>query len=313
MISFLLRRFVSALVLLLAVSFIVYVMLYPAAGNIAANVLGENASQEQIALKARELGVDRPLLVQYGNWLLDAFQGNLGNSYYTSQPVWEALSIRLPVTVSLVVLVMLFSGLLAFAAGTYAAVRRGWVDRVMQLVSTFGDALPNFIIALFLVTLLAIQSGIFPATGFTPITESPSGWALSLTLPVIALTIGSFAGVVQQVRSATITVLEQDYVRTLRSRGLSERRIVLTSVLRNSSTNGMTALAVQVVGILGGAVVIEQVFALPGLGSLAIESTARTDLPVVIGVVMAFVLIVVIVNLLVDLAVAWLNPKVRLV
>ena len=313
MTSFLIRRFVSAVVLLLAVSILVYLMLYPAAGNIAANVLGENATPEQIALKNQELGLDRPLLAQYGSWLLDALRGDLGNSYYTSQPVWEALAIRLPVTVSLVVLVLLFSGILAFAAGTYAAVRRGWVDRAMQLISTFGDALPNFIVALFLVTLLAIQTGIFPATGFTSFTDSPSGWALSLTLPVIALTIGGFAGVVQQVRSATISVLQQDYVRTLRSRGLSERRIILTSVLRNASTNGMTALAVQVVGILGGAVVIEQVFALPGLGSLAIESTSRTDLPLVIGVVMAFVLIVVIVNLLVDLAVAWLNPKVRLV
>lgn len=313
MTSFLLRRALSAVMLLVAVSFIAYVLLYPAAGNIAANVLGENATQEQVALKTEELGLDRPLLVQYGGWLLGALTGDLGRSYYTSQPVWEALVIRLPVTLSLVVLVLVLSGVIAFAAGTYAAVRRGWVDRSMQLLSTFGDALPNFIIALFLVTLFAIQWGLFPATGFTPLSESPTAWALGLALPVAALTIGGVAGVVQQVRSATLGVLHQDYIRTLRSRGLSERRIILTSVLRNASTNGMTALAVQVVGILGGAVVIEQVFALPGLGSLAIEATSRTDLPLVIGVVMAFVLIVVIVNLLVDLAVAWLNPKVRLV
>lgn len=313
MTSFLLRRAFSAVVLLVAVSFIAYILLYPAAGNIAANVLGENATQEQVALKNEELGLDRPLLVQYGSWLLGAFTGDLGRSYYTSQPVWEALATRLPVTLSLVALVLVLSGVIAFAAGTYAAVRRGWVDRSMQLLSTFGDALPNFIIALFLVTLFAIQWGLFPATGFTPLWESPTAWALGLALPVAALTIGGVAGVVQQVRSATLGVLHQDYIRTLRSRGLSERRIILTSVLRNASTNGMTALAVQVVGILGGAVVIEQVFALPGLGSLAIEATSRTDLPLVIGVVMAFVLIVVIVNLLVDLAVAWLNPKVRLV
>ena len=137
-------------------------------------------------------------------------------------------------------------------------------------------------------------------------------WARSLILPVVALTIVGIAGVAQQVRSATIATLDRDFVRTLRSRGLSEKRIILVNVLRNASTTGLTALAIQVVGILGGAVVVEQIFALPGLGSLAIEATARADLPIILGTVLAYVLIVVIVNLLVDLAVAWLNPKVRL-
>ena len=311
MIPFLLRRLLSAVILLVAVSFIAYVLLYPAAGDIARNVLGENATAEQVALKNEELGLDRPLLVQYGDWFSSALTGDLGASYFTNQPVWDALAIRLPVTLSLVVLVTVLSGVIAFAIGTYAAIRRGWVDRTLQVLATLADALPSFIVALFLVTLFAIQWEVFPATGYTPFVESPVAWAVSLTLPVVALTINGVAGVAQQVRSATLGVLHHDYIRTLRSRGLPERRIILTSVLRNASTNGLTTLAIQVVGILGGAVVIEQVFALPGLGSLAIEATTRTDLPMVIGVVLAVVLIVVIVNLLVDLAVAWLNPKVR--
>lgn len=309
---FLLRRVFSAVVLLLAVSALMYVLLYPGAGDIARNILGENASEEQVALKNAELGLDQPLLVQYFAWLGKAFTGNLGESYFASQPVWDVLMIRLPVTLSLVVVVTLLTGVLGFAAGMWAAVKKGWVDRTVQVLATLGDALPAFIVALFLVTLFAIQMRVFPATGYIPLTENPAGWARTIALPVIALTLGSVAGVAQQVRSATLGVLHQDYVRTVRSRGLSERRVILTTVLRNASVNGLTTLAVQVVGILGGAVVLEFVFALPGLGSLVVEAASRTDLPLILGAVLAFVLIIVTVNLIVDVLVAWLNPKVRL-
>ncbi|UZX03120.1 ABC transporter permease [Arthrobacter sp. CDRTa11] len=309
---FLLRRFLSAAVLLVAVSFLAYVLLFPTAGDISRNILGENATEEQVALKNQELGLDQPLPIQYLAWFTKAVSGDLGVSYFSSQPVWDTLMIRLPVTLSLVIVVTLLTGILAFAAGIYAAVRKGWVDRTLQILATFGDALPSFIVALFLVTYFAIQLKMFPATGYIPLTESPAGWVRTITLPVIALAICGVAGVAQQVRSATLGVLRNDYIRTARSRGLSERRIILTNVLRNASTNGLTSLAVQVVGILGGAVVIEAVFALPGLGSLAVEATSRTDLPLIIGVILAVVLIVVAVNLIVDILVAWLNPKVRL-
>lgn len=312
MTNFLLRRLLSAVVLLVAVSFLAYVLLFQGTGDVARNVLGENATEDQVALKNQELGLDQPLMVQYFAWLTKAVSGDLGVSIFSSQPVWDTLMIRLPVTLSLVIVVTLLTGILAFAAGIYAAVRKGWVDRALQILATLGDALPSFIVALFLVTYFAIQLKLFPATGFIPLTESPAGWIRTITLPVIALAIGGVAGVAQQVRSATLGVLRNDYIRTVRSRGLSERRIILTSVLRNASTNGLTSLAVQVVGILGGAVVIEAVFALPGLGSLVVEAASRTDVPLIIGVILALMLIVVTVNLVVDILVAWLNPKVRL-
>jgi len=309
---FLLRRLLSAVVLLVVVSFLARVLLYQGIGDVARNVLGENATQEQVALKNQELGLDQSLIVQYFDWLGKAISGDLGISFFSSQPVWDTLMIRLPVTLSLVIVVTLLTGILAFAAGIYAAVRKGWVDRTLQFLTTLGDALPPYIVALFLVTYFAIQLKMFPATGFIPLTESPAGWVRTITLPVIALAIGGVAGVAQQVRSATLSVLHNDYIRTVRSRGLSERRIILTSVLRNASTNGLTSLAVQVVGILGGAVFIEVLFALPGLGSLVVEAASRTDLPLIVGVILALMLIVVIVNLVVDILVAWLNPKVRL-
>jgi peptide/nickel transport system permease protein len=308
---FLLKRLISAVSLLFGASLIVFLLLPPAFDDIPFNVLGENASPEKADALAVELGLDRPLVVQYASWLLGAFTGDLGSSLFTTQTVAQALSARMPVTVALVIIVTLLSGVLGFVIGVVAAVKKGWIDRVLQFVATLGDALPAFIIALFLVTLFAIRLAWFPATGYTAPSTDVGAWARSLTLPVVALTIVAVAGVAQQVRSSMIATMRLDFVRTLRSRGLSETRVVLAHALRNASTTGLTALAVQVVGILGGAVVIEQVFALPGLGSLAIEASSRADIHLVLGAVLAYVVIVVIVNLLVDLAVAWLNPKVR--
>ncbi|MCP2635918.1 ABC transporter permease [Microbacterium sp. HD4P20] len=309
---FLLKRLLSAVSLVFATSLIVFLLLSPAFDDIARNVLGENASADQVEQLNAQLGLDRPVFVQYFDWLAGAFTGDLGQSLFTTQTVWQAISVRMPVTVALVVLVTLLSGILGFAFGVVSAIKRGWVDRTVQFFTTLADALPAFIIALFLVTVFAIQLGWLPATGFTDFATDPAAWARSLVLPVTALTVVAIAGIAQQVRSSMITALRQDYVRTLRSRGIPETRVVLEHALRNASTTGLTALAIQVVGILGGAVVIEQIFALPGLGSLAVEASVRADVPLVLGAVLAYVVIVVVVNLLVDLAVAWLNPKVRL-
>ncbi|WP_106815141.1 ABC transporter permease [Microbacterium timonense] len=309
---FLLKRLLSAVSLVFATSLIVFLLLSPAFDDIARNVLGENASAEQVEQLNTQLGLDRPVFVQYFDWLGSALTGDLGQSLFTTQTVWQAISVRMPVTVALVVLVTVLSGIFGFAFGVLSAVKRGWVDKTVQFFTTLGDALPAFIIALFLVTVFAIQLGWFPATGYTDFATDPAAWARSLVLPVTALTVVAVAGIAQQVRSSMISTLRQDYVRTLRSRGISETRVVLSHALRNASTTGLTALAVQVVGILGGAVVIEQIFALPGLGSLAVQASVLGDVPMVLGAVLSYVVIVVVVNLLVDLAVAWLNPKVRL-
>jgi peptide/nickel transport system permease protein len=313
MIGYIARRVAAGVVLLFGISLLAFVLLNLAAGgNTARNILGDAATPEQIAQTERELGLDQPVLVQYGNWLLDALRGDLGHSYYTPQSVTQAVTDALPVSLSVLVPVVVVSGVAAFAIGLLCAVRRGWLDRAVQVVSTVVDAVPNFLVGVFLATLLGVQLALFPAVGYVSPSQSVLAWMATLVLPVTALALGAIAGIAQQVRSAAIGVLRQDYVRTLRSRGLSQRRIVLTSVLRNSSTTGLTMLGLQFVGLLGGSVVIEQVFALPGLGTLAVTNTTRGDLPLVMGVVVAAVAIVIAVNLLVDLVVAWLNPKARL-
>jgi peptide/nickel transport system permease protein len=313
MIGYIVRRVAAGVVLLFGISLLAFVLLNLAAGgNTARNILGDAATPEQIAQTERELGLDQPVLVQYWDWLLDALRGDLGHSYYTPQSVTQAVTDALPVSLSVLVPVVVVSGVAAFAIGLLCAVRRGWLDRAVQVVSTVVDAVPNFLVGVFLATLLGVQLALFPAVGYVSPSQSVLAWMATLVLPVTALALGAIAGIAQQVRSAAIGVLRQDYVRTLRSRGLSQRRIVLTSVLRNSSTTGLTMLGLQFVGLLGGSVVIEQVFALPGLGTLAVTNTTRGDLPLVMGVVVAAVAIVIAVNLLVDLVVAWLNPKARL-
>ncbi len=312
MAALLLRRVLSAALLLLASSILAHILLLPGADDVARNILGDAASEAQVTAKTRELGLDRPLPEQYANWLKGAVTGDLGRSFFSSQSVADAVSFRMPVTISLVLLVTVLTGLIAFGVGMLAAVRGGWVDRSLQIVTTLGDGLPAFLIGVFLVSAFALQLGWLPATGYVPLAESPSGWAASLVLPVAAMTITGVAGVAQHVRSATLGVLGSDYVRTRRSRGLSGAYVLRTTVLRSSATTGLAALGVQVTAILGGAVIVEQVFALPGLGFLGVQSATRSDVPMMIGVLMAFVVVIVTVNLVVDLVVAWINPKVRL-
>jgi peptide/nickel transport system permease protein len=311
MLSFVLRRLGSGLLVLGAVSVITFLLLYISSGNIARNLLGEQASAEQLAAKEAELGLDRPLLARLVDWIGGAVGGDLGTSWFTGQPVVEAIGSRLPVTLALIVVAIVLIGLVATALGVTAAVRRGWVDRVVQVGSVLGTALPSFLIALLLVTVLAVQLGWFPAISTIRPGAGADAWAMSLALPLLALLIDGIAGSAQQIRSAFIKQLEQDYVRTLRSRGLGEREIMFRHVLRSAAPAGLTVLSLQFIGMLSGVVILEQIFALPGVGRLAVSATTQGDLPLVMGVVIYTVLIVIVVNLLVDLVNGWLNPKVR--
>lgn len=311
MVSFIIRRIISGVVVLFVVSTLTFFLLYFSATDAARNILGETATQEQVHLKQVELGLDQPLVTRYLHWLGGALHGDFGVSWFTSQPVVGSILDRLPTTLSVVVVTIVIVAVLSTLIGIAAAVRRGWVDRVLQVVSITGAAIPQFVIAIIVVTVFAISLHWFPATGYVKLGDSAGGWAQSLVLPVVALAIGAIASTAQQVRSATIGVLSKDYVRTLRSRGLSPREVLFRHVLRGAAPAGLTVLSLQFINMLGGVVVIEQIFALPGMGFLALQSTTQGDMPVLMGVVVYIVLIVVIVNLLADLVVGWLNPKAR--
>lgn len=305
------RRLISGIIVLVAVAVLAYTMLFAGSGNIARNILGDQATEDQIVLKKAELGLDQPLLTQLGAWMSSAIQLDFGRSWFTSQPVFEAIGSRLPVTLVMVFVSVAIIAVVATALGVAAAVKRGWIDRVVQIGAVGGSALPGFIIGVFLVTFFAVQLGWFDATSQIRPGAPLGAWVTSLTLPIIALVINGVAGTAQQIRSAFIKQLEQDYVRTLRSRGISEREVLFKHVLRSAAPAGLTVLSLQFIALLGGVVVIESIFAIPGMGKLAVDATTQSDLPLVMGVVMYTVVIVIVVNLLVDILNGWLNPKVR--
>jgi peptide/nickel transport system permease protein len=311
MFAFIARRLGSGALLLLVISSLAYFLMFFSPSNIAINLLGDAATPEQLVAKEIELGLDRPIFDRYLEWLASALTGDLGTSWFSSEPIVQALLSRLPVTLTLVSVTILLTALVATILGTAAAVRGGVIDRIVQILGVAGFAIPNFVIAIFLVTVFAIQLFLLPATGWVPLEQDPALWLQSLILPVSALVLGSVASSSAQIRSAVKAVLERDWVRTLRARGLSEREILLKHVLRAAAPAGLTILSLQFVGMLGGTVIIEQIFALPGVGFLALQSTGIGDTPVVMGVVVVTVVVVIIVNLLVDLANGWLNPKVR--
>ena len=312
MLTFIARRIVSGVILVIAISVIAFLMLYAGGGDIARRLLGEDASPETVAEKARQLGLDQPLIQQFGDWVSGVFRGDFGASWFTSQPVSDAILSRLGVTLSLVFGATLVIAVVSLALGVLAATRRGWLDSLVQVVSILGTAIPAFLIALGLVAIFAINLGWFKPTGYVQFADSPSGWLSSIALPVIALSLGGIAAVTQQIRGSMIDALRGDYVRTLRSRGLNPNTVVLQHVLRNAAGPGLAVLGVHFVGLLGGAIIIEQIFALPGMGQVAVLATSQGDIPLVMGLVVATAILVVILNLIVDLAQGWLNPKVRL-
>ncbi|MGW8983382.1 ABC transporter permease [Streptomyces parvus] len=311
MLNFIARRVAAGALLLLVISLLSYLLLSIPDQDVGRQLLGQGADQAAVDAKNASLGLDRPVLVQYADWLAHAVRGDLGTSWFTSEDVATTVSARLPVTASLMVGVTLVATVVSFLLGVWAGVRRGAVDRFVQVLGVVGYALPGFLVTLVIVLVFAVNLNWFPAIGYTPFAASPSGWLSTITLPVLSLSVASVAGVSQQVRGAVIDVLRQDYVRTLRARGLPMSRIVFRHVLRNASAPALSVLGMQFVGLLGGAVLVEQIFGLPGIGSMTVTYTTRGDIPVIMALVMLTVVGVVLINLLVDVMIGWLNPKAR--
>lgn len=312
MLSYISRRLLSSLVLLALVTTLTFALVFGGADNVAQNILGDNATDQQIGELESKLGIDRPLYEQYGTWVARAVRGDLGMSWTMGESVSKILSGRLPVTLSMVILAVTIIGIVSALLGIAAAVRGGWADRVIQLISVVGFSLPNFWLGLILVVVFALNLRWLPATGYTDFSNSPSGWLASLTLPVAALVLSGIASASQQVRGAMIDALRQDYVRTLRAGGIKPSSVLFRHALRNAMPAALTVLSLQFIGLLGGAAIIERVFAIPGLGSITVQAALSGDIPVLMGVVVTMIILVVIVNIAIDLVNAWVNPKVRL-
>lgn len=280
-------------------------------GDPARTILGPQGTQEQYEALRTEMGLDQPLPERYVEWLADAVRGDLGTSLFNGESVTSLLGQRLPVTITLVIGGVVCSAVLGVSLGLLSARRRGGIARTVDVLSLVGSAIPSFWFGLVLATLFAVRFGWFPVVGYTPLTESPADWIRSVTLPIATLAVSGIALVAKQTRDAMLQELDKDYVLMLRAHGASEATVQLKHALRNAAVPIITVVGVLMIGLLGGTVLVESVFSLPGLGSLAVTRTLQHDLPVIQGVTVLFAGIVVAVNLVVDLAYAWANPKVR--
>lgn len=297
--------------MLFVISVIAYTLLIAGSGDVARNKLGVNATQEQAAALNEELGLNKPILTQYVDWLGNAVTGDFGDSWFGSETVTKSLSSRLSVTLTIVLGAVLVAAVVGTLLGVFAAVRGGAADRAAQTVGLVGFAIPGFLIAFALISIFSIRFGWFRATGYVRPSDSLSGWVKSIALPIVSLALASLASVTLQVRGAVKDTLGFDYVRTLRSRGLSSRRVIFKHVLRNAAGPALSVIGVQFIGLMGGAVIVETVFAMPGLGQVTVNSTVAGDIPLVMGLVIVTAVLVVVVNLVIDLLTGWLNPKVR--
>ncbi len=306
------RRAVSTVPMLVLVGLITFLLIHITPGDPAAVVAGENASLEAIEDARRRLGLDKPFPVQFWNWLMAVLSGDLGTSFTSGKPVTELIFDRMPVTLSLTAGATLIGLLIAIPMGVFAATRRGsWMDRVTILGTSLGIAAPEFFIGLLLVLLIALQWGLLPATGFVPFSEDPVEFFLRLTLPSITLGLSVAAELARQVRGAMIEVLARDYIQTARAKGLSTLSIIVKHGLKNAAIPVVTVMGLQIRRLLGGTVIVEQIFAMNGVGSLAVRAVFLRDLPVLLGVALTTAVIVLIINLIVDMSYSYFDPKVR--
>ncbi|MFC0333830.1 ABC transporter permease [Paenibacillus sepulcri] len=281
-------------------------------GNPAHTILGEEASPDAVRLLEAKLGLDQPLSVQFFDYLSDTLQGNFGHSLYGSQPVLELIITRLPVTLEISVLAILLSLAISLPLGILAARRpNSWIDHTGRLIALAGAAVPTFWVSLILVFLLSVTVRWFPALGWVPLSEGIGSNLYHLVMPVIALSLPLAAMESRMLRGEMLEVLSQVYIQVARAKGMREKAVLLRHGLRNAILPVITVIGLQMGGLLGGAVLIESIFSLPGMGQLVLNAIVQRDYPVVNGTVLFMGGTILFTNLLVDVIYAFLDPRIR--
>lgn len=309
---FLLTRAAGAVVTLFLASIVVFVGVRLLPGDPAQALAGESATPEQLAAIRAEFGLDAPVVVQYLRYLGEALQGNLGVSTRDNLPVVDLLLERLPPTIQLALMAVLIGLIIGVTAGIVSAVKRGSVfDYIANAFGLIGLSVPNFWLGILGILLFSVTWGILPSSGYTPFFEDPGQNLAGMIMPAVVLGIGLSASIMRQTRAALIGQLSADYVRTARSKGVT-RGVEVTHALRNSLVTVVTVLGLQLGALLGGAIITEQIFVIPGFGKLIIDSVGQRNYPVLQGAVLIAVAGYIVVNMLVDVAYAYLNPKMRL-
>ena len=312
MLSFISRRVIQTFVVLIIVTFIVFLLLYLIPGDPARTMLGIEASDHDVAALRSQLGLDRPMMVQFGSWLFHVLQGDLGRSIQFHQPVSHLIATRLPVTIYIGILALILSTILGVGAGVISAIRRGTIlDQAITVFANAGVAVPVFWLGILGIYLFALQLGWLPVQGYTSPFENLSVSVRQILMPVMCLAMVPLATLARQSRSAMLEVIQQDYIRTAWSKGLKERRIIIRHALRNAMIPIVTVLGLSVRYVVSGAVLIETVFNIPGMGRLIVSGVFNKDFILVQGCVLIVALAIAITNLAVDISYAFIDARIR--
>jgi peptide/nickel transport system permease protein len=309
---FILKRVAATVPVMAVVALFVFSLLYIAPGDPAAVIAGDQASPADVERIRQGLGLDRPFLVRFGEWFWQILQGDLGTSIFTALPVSGMIAQRIEPTLSLMVVTLLLAVSVGVPIGVFAAWKAGsFLDRAIMSFAVLGFSVPVFVVGYLLAYVFAIQLSWLPAQGYTPISAGIRPWLENLILPAVALGLVYIALIARVTRATMLDVLSQDYVRTSRAKGLSEGPVLFVHALKNAAVPIVTVIGIGVALLIGGAVVTESVFAIPGLGRLTIDAILRRDYPVIQGVVLLFSFVYVLINLLVDLLYTVLDPRIR--
>jgi len=306
------RRLLAIVPIMLAVTFLIFLLTAFLPGDEAVTLAGENASAERIVEVREALNLDRPIIPRYLDWIERAVQGDLGRSLFTNQNVVTEIAARWVITLQLVIGSLIFSLLIGIPIGMSAARFRGrWPDRVFTLMSSVGISIPSFVFGIYLMLIFSVWLGILPFAGYVPFSEDPLQWAKQLVLPIAAMSGGMIAELSRQTRSALIDSLDSDYIRTARAKGMSETKIIGKHAMRVAVSPVLSIVSVHVARAFGGAIVIERIFALPGLGAMTVDAITQRDLPLLQGVIPLAVVVAMSVTLLSDIINFKINPRLQ--
>jgi peptide/nickel transport system permease protein len=311
LVAYVARRFLLTVPAMLAMSVIVFLMIRIIPGDPAIIILGLRSSPENIQTLRADLHLDDPLPVQYGHWLSGVLRGDLGVDYRTHEPIRDQLLSRLPVTLEMAALAMLMSAALALPLGLLAATRRGLAEHGTQALSLLGISIPDFWLGVMLILFVSLGLGWLPSSGYEPFRESPWGNLSHMLLPALTLALNLAAVQARTVRTAVLDVLDRPFVRTARAKGLKERAVVAGHIVKSAAIPVITVMGLQLGYVLGGAIIIEQIFALPGVGRLTLNAVLERNYPVVQGAVLLITFSVMLVTIFTDSLYAVLDPRVR--
>lgn len=310
--AYVVRRILATIPVVGFVMVFIFSLLYITPGDPAAILAGDQATQQEIASIRTELGLDRSFPVRFLEWSGGILRGDFGRSIFTQLPVSQMIVQRVEPTLSLLVVTLLIAVSIAVPLGVVAASRQGsWLDRGIMLLSVIGFSVPVFVIGYALAWLLALKLGWLPVQGYTPLADGLWPWLRHLLLPSATLATFYVAIIARITRATMLEVLQQDYIRTARGKGVSLPAVLFIHALRNASVPIVTVIGIGVALIISGAVVIESVFALPGLGRLTVDSILRRDYPVIQAIILIFSFVYVLINLLIDLSYTVIDPRIR--